>query len=179
MSISNTQLIPTLCAGEALNQRIGLFVDTQNLYYSAKDYFSAHLHYGRLLQCALRERQLQQANAYLVARDNPAHGFISKLSSFGYRLHLRQVAVHHSDEGRIKLEGDWDMGIAMDIVRALPYIDVVVLASGDGDFVPLLRFCHERGLRTEVMAFRESSSLDLIYSADRFINLSELEGIFV
>ncbi|MEZ4631780.1 MAG: NYN domain-containing protein [Deinococcales bacterium] len=113
-------ICPPLALGETISQQLGLFVDTQNLYYSAKDYFSAHLHYGRLLECALRGRQLHQANAYVVARDHPAHGFISKLSHFGYRLHLRQVAIHHQDNGNIILEGDWDMGIAMDIMRALP-----------------------------------------------------------
>jgi uncharacterized LabA/DUF88 family protein len=77
------------------------------------------------------------------------------------------------------LEGDWDMGIAADIVRAWDGLDVIVLASGDGDFVPILEVAQQRGVRVEVAAFRATSAQDLIDLADRFDDLAELGGIFV
>ena len=80
---------------------------------------------------------------------------------------------------RTVLEGDWDMGIAADIVRAWDGLDVLVLASGDGDFVPILEVAQQRGVRVEVAAFRATTSQELIDLADRFDDLAEIEGIFV
>ncbi|HEX7022976.1 MAG TPA: NYN domain-containing protein, partial [Trueperaceae bacterium] len=71
------------------------------------------------------------------------------------------------------------MGIAADIVRSWDYLDVVVLASGDGDFTPMLALAQERGCRVEVIAFKEAASQDLQDLADSFTNISELADIFV
>jgi uncharacterized LabA/DUF88 family protein len=163
-------------------QRIGLFVDTQNLYYAARDRHGRHVDYARLLSYAARDRRLAQATAYVVEREGErqAFGFVTKLSALGYRVRRRAVRVHRTDdEGRTVLEGDWDMGIAADIVRAWDGLDVIVLASGDGDFVPILEVAQQRGVRVEVAAFRATSAQDLIDLADRFDDLAELGGIFV
>jgi uncharacterized LabA/DUF88 family protein len=163
-------------------QRVGLFVDTQNLYYAARDGHGRHVDYDRLLRHAARGRRLALASAYVVERDGEraAFGFVTKLSALGYRVHRRTVRVHRADDGgRPTMEGDWDMGIAADLVRAWEHLDVLVLASGDGDFTPMLRVAQERGLRVEVAAFRATTSQELIDAVDRFDDLTELEGIFV
>lgn len=163
-------------------QRVGLFVDTQNLYYAARDGHGRHVDYARLLQHAARGRRVAQANAYVVERDGEraAFGFITKLSALGYRVHRRSVRVHRADDGgRPTMEGDWDMGIVADLVRAWEGLDVIVLASGDGDFVPILQLAQERGLRVEIAAFRATTAQALIDAVDRFDELSEIEGIFV
>ncbi len=167
--------------GETPDQRVALFVDTQNLYYAARDMGTA-VDYGTLLESAVRGRVLGHATAYIVERDGDAtaFGFIGKLSALGYRVKRRKVRVHRvNDEGTPVLEGDWDMGIAADIVRSLEHADVVVLASGDGDFVPMLELAQERGKRVEIMAFREAASQALQDMADRFLPLGEIEGIFM
>jgi uncharacterized LabA/DUF88 family protein len=56
---------------------------------------------------------------------------------------------------------------------------VIALASGDADFVPILELAQTRGLRVEVLAFRASVGQELVDLADRFVNLSEAEGVFV
>lgn len=168
--------------GDWPTQRVGLFVDTQNLYYEARDRHGAHVDYGRLLDVTTRGRRLAQASAYVVEREGErlAYGFVTKLSALGYRVRRRHVRVHRADdEGRTVLEGDWDMGIAADVVRAWDHLDVVVLASGDGDFVPILEVAQERGVRVEVAAFRSATSQDLIDRVDRFDDLAEVDGIFV
>ena len=168
--------------GEWPEQRVGLFVDTQNLYYAARDGHGRHVDYARLRDRAARGRRLAQANAYVVERDGErtAFGFVTKLSALGYRVHRRSVRIHRSDDGgRPIMEGDWDMGIAADLVRAWDGLEVVVLASGDGDFVPIVRLAQERGVRVEVAAFRATTSQDLIDAVDRFDDLAEIEGIFV
>lgn len=168
--------------GEWSSQRVAVFVDTQNLYYSARDNYDRNLDYERLLEVALRGRRLQQATAYTVEREgeNTAFGFVTKLGTLGYRVRRRKVRVHRSDDaGRLVLEGDWDMGIAVDIIRAWDHFDVLALASGDGDFHPLCELVQERGLRVEVLAFRENTGQGLLDLADRFINLAEQDQIFV
>jgi len=160
---------------------VALFVDTQNLYYAARDMGTA-VDYGTLLEAATRGRSLLHATAYVVERDGDAtaYGFIGKLTALGYRVKRRKVRVHRvNDEGTPVLEGDWDMGIAADIVRSLQYADVVVLASGDGDFVPILELAQERGKRVEILSFREATSQSLQDMADRFTALGEVAGIFL
>lgn len=167
--------------GELPGQKVALFVDTQNLYYAARDMGSA-VDYQTLLEAAARGRGLAHATAYVVERDGDAtaFGFIGKLTALGFRVKRRKVRVHRvNDEGTPVLEGDWDMGIAADIVRSLEHVDVVVLASGDGDFVPILELAQERGKRVEVMAFREAASQALQDMADRFLSLGEIDGIFM
>lgn len=164
------------------DQRVGLFVDTQNLYYAARDNYDAVVDYRMLLELAVRERRLVQATSYVVERegDSTSFGFVNKLSSFGYRVCRRKVRVHRADDnGRTVMEGDWDMGIAADMVRAFDRLDVLVLASGDGDFVPILKVAQERGCRVEVLAFREVTSQALLDVADAFTALGEVEGMFV
>jgi uncharacterized LabA/DUF88 family protein len=168
--------------GERPDQRVALFVDTQNLFYAARDAAGRFLDYDHLLRVATRGRHLQAATAYVVEREGEsnAHGFITRLSAIGYRVRRRFVRVHRADDqGRTVLEGDWDMGIAADIVRAWDHADVIVLASGDGDFVPLLELAQQRGRRVEVVAFREASAQTLVDLADRFIHLGEVEGAYL
>ena len=167
--------------GEWADQRVGLFVDTQNLYYAARDLYSAHVDYERLLHIATRGRRLGQATAYVVEREGEAtaYGFVTKLSALGYRVRRRKVRVHKDNDGKPLLEGDWDMGIAADMVQAWDHLDVVALASGDGDFVPMLELAQQRGKRVEILAFREAASQSLLDLADRFHNLPEVADIFV
>ncbi|MDR9392109.1 MAG: NYN domain-containing protein [Trueperaceae bacterium] len=162
--------------------RLALFCDTQNLYYAARDGFDAHVDYETLQRIATDARTLAHANAYVVERDGErgAYGFVTKLSALGYRVHRRLVRLlRTTDGGAPELEGDWDMGIAADMVRAEPFVDVVVLASGDGDFVPIVRLLQERGVRVEVVAFRAATAQELIDACDRFTDLGEVEGAFV
>jgi len=173
---------PSVQLAEWSEQRVGLFVDTQNLYYAARENYGQHVDYEQLMAVAARGRRMIQASAYVVEREgeSTAFGFITKLSTLGYRVKRRKVRIHRSDNGgRPVLEGDWDMGIAADMVRAWERLDVVVLASGDGDFAPIVQLAQERGCRVEVMAFRESAGQALIDLADVFVNLPELPNIFV
>lgn len=163
-------------------QRVALFVDTQNLYHSARENYGSNVDYHTLLSAAARDRRLVSATAYAVERDgdSTAFGFITKLNSLGYRVNRRKLRVHRADDqGRTLLEGDWDMGIAADIVRAWHSFDVLVLASGDGDFVPLVKLVQEQGKRVEVLAFRQTASHDLQDAVDRFVDLPEVPGIFI
>lgn len=161
-------------------QRVALLVDTQNLYYAARAQSSAAVDYQRLLAAAVRGRRAAHATAYVVERegDSGSHGFYGKLSALGYRVKRLSLRVHRGDSATV-VEGDWDMGIAADMVRAMDEVDVIVLASGDADFVPFVELAQQRGVRIEVLAFRDSTGQALLDAADAFINLAELDGIFL
>jgi uncharacterized protein (TIGR00288 family) len=69
-------------------------------------------------------------------------------------------------------KGDWDVGIAIDAISMAPKLDVVVLVTGDGDFIPLIEYLQFLGQRVEVMAFSETASAKLKEAADDFFDLS-------
>ncbi len=163
-------------------QRVGLFVDTQNLYHSARDYYGQNVNFESLLKFAIGNRQLMRATAYVVERegDTSAWPFIYKLSTIGFRVRRMNLTLKETtDEGKPIYEGNWDMGIAADMVRLMHTLDVVVLGSGDGDFVDIAEVLMERGIRVEVVAFKETTSQKLIDAVDRFIHLPEIEQAFV
>ncbi|GIW32135.1 MAG: NYN domain-containing protein [Meiothermus sp.] len=168
--------------GWSPQQRVGLFVDTQNLYHSARDYYGQNVNFESLMRYAVANRQLVRATAYVVERehDTSAWPFIYKLSTIGFRVRRMNLTLKETtDEGKPIYEGNWDMGIAADMVRLMHTLDVVVLGSGDGDFVEIVEVLMERGLRVEVIAFKETTSQKLIDAVDRFIHLPDIENAFV
>lgn len=156
--------------GQFPQQRVGVFIDIQNMYYSARALFNKKVNFGNILQEAVSGRQLVRAFAYGITTEE-AHeeDFHDALASQGFEVKTKPLQTFVGGQKK----GDWDVGIAMDILRLEPKIDVAVLASGDGDFIPLIDFAQERGLRMEVMSFQESTSRALIETVDSFTDLSE------
>lgn len=162
--------------------RVGVFVDTQNLYHSARDYYERTVNFETLLRYSVRERDLIRAVSYVVERDGDtsAWPFIYKLSTLGYKVRRMNLHVHHTTEtGKTIWEGNWDMGICADMVRLAEHLDVIVLGSGDGDFMDILEVLMERGKRVEVIAFKETTAQRLIDGVDRFTHLADIEGAFM
>ncbi|MER3537099.1 MAG: NYN domain-containing protein [Thermus sp.] len=168
--------------GQYPEQRVGVFVDTQNLYHSARDYYERNVNFESLLRYAVGGRRLVRATAYVVEKegDTSAWPFIYKLSTIGYKVRRMYLSLKETtDAGKPIYEGNWDMGIAADMVRLMPHLDVVVLGSGDGDFVEILEVLMERGIRVEVIAFRETTAQRLIDAVDRFIHLPDIPDPFM
>lgn len=151
-------------------QRVGLFVDVQNLYYSAKALYSSRVNFDEILKEGVDNRNLVRAIAYAVKADsNDENQFFDALKRIGFDLRLKDLQVFYGGQKK----GDWDVGISMDIMRLASKLDVIVLASGDGDFTELLVHARSLGCRVEVMAFRKSASSQLLEVADRFVDLGE------
>lgn len=150
-------------------QRVGVFVDVQNLYYSAKNLYKAKVHFGKILEQAVGGRKLIRAIAYVIKAQNPEEQkFFEALDKQGFEVKMKDLQVFY---GGMK-KGDWDIGIVMDIIRLSNKLDVVVLVTGDGDFVPLIEYLKNHGQYVEVMAFGESASTKLKEESDEFIDLS-------
>ena len=152
------------------NQRVGIFVDVQNLFYSARNLYDAKIDFGKLLESAVRDRLLIRAIAYLVHKEGvDQSGFEEALRRFGYEIKIKDLK--ERDDGSAK--GDWDMGIAIDSISIAPRLDAVILISGDGDFVPLVEMLQARGCRVEVLAFERSTASELKEAADLYTRIEE------
>jgi uncharacterized LabA/DUF88 family protein len=151
-------------------ERIALFVDAQNLYYSARMGFAAKVNYEKLLKLITENRTLIRAYAYIVQPpDGDVKPFAMSLEHIGYIVKIKDVRTR--SDGSAK--ANWDMGMALDILGILDRVDTIVLASGDGDFVPLVDFIKTKSKRVEIFAFAENTAYDLKEKADKFEPLGE------
>jgi uncharacterized LabA/DUF88 family protein len=150
-------------------QRVGVFVDVQNLYYSARNVYKSKVNFRAVLKEAIKGRNLIRAIAYVIRADvKDEENFFDALKNLGYEVKEKDLQVFYGGAKK----GDWDIGIAMDLIELAPKLDTVVLVSGDGDFVPLVRHLkHALGCYVEVMAFGKSSSQKLIEDADNYLDL--------
>ena len=152
------------------DQRVGVFVDVQNLYYSARNIYNSRVNFNEILKAAVGERKLIRAMAYVIQADMPEEKtFFDALDKAGFEVKSKELQTFYGGHQK----GDWDVGIAMDIVKMMNKLDVVVLCSGDGDFVPLLEFLQMSGQLTETVAFGKSCSGKIKELTDNFIDLEE------
>jgi uncharacterized LabA/DUF88 family protein len=155
---------------ENTSQRLGIFVDVQNMFYSAKTLHQSKIEYSKLLGSIVQGRQLVRALAYVVQKpDVDQAGFLEALARAGFEVKAKELRLR--GDGTCK--GDWDMGIALDAMALSRKLDTVVLVTGDGDFTPLVEMLSRHGCRVEVFSFLESTSNDLMRAADQFIPISD------
>ena len=149
---------------------VGVFVDVQNMFYAAKDRYAGRVDYIKLLDLIVGPRELVVAYAYVVQiPEINQSGFLSLLEHNGYTIKSKDLRLR--GDGTAK--GDWDVGIAIDIVSMLEALDVVILASGDGDFCALAELIKQQGKRVEVVAFEHNTSMDLQRMADQFYPIGD------
>ncbi|MGC9032447.1 MAG: NYN domain-containing protein [Candidatus Woesearchaeota archaeon] len=158
-------------------QRVAVFVDVQNMYYSAKNLYKAKINFRELLREAVRNRKLVRAIAYVIKADIKEEDvFFETLGKIGFEVKMKELQVFYGGAKK----GDWDVGIAIDAIELAPKIDVIVLVSGDGDFIPLVEHLKRAlGCRVEIIAFGRSCSSKLAEAADSFTNLDENPGKFL
>lgn len=151
------------------NQRVGVFIDVQNLYYSARAMYESYVNFSRIVEKAIDKRQPIRIIAYVIRSDAPKEqGFFDALANFGIELNSKDIQIF---AGGAK-KGDWDVGIAVDAIKIADRLDVIVLVTGDGDFAPLVSYLKEnKGCRVEGISFGRSTSAKLIECLDKFTDL--------
>ncbi|PIT86624.1 MAG: hypothetical protein COU33_02125 [Candidatus Magasanikbacteria bacterium CG10_big_fil_rev_8_21_14_0_10_43_6] len=159
------------------DQRVGVFIDVQNLYYSAKNLFGNKVNFGNIVKEAIGARKLIRAIAYVVRTEsNDEAPFFEALYNLGIETREKDLQVFQSGFKK----ADWDVGLTVDAIRLAPSLDAVVIVSGDGDYVPLVEYLQKSsGKQVEVVAFGETASGRLIDSADDFIDLSQDKARFL
>ena len=152
-------------------QRVGVLVDIQNLYYSAKVIYKKKVNFGQILKDAVGERKLIRAFAYgIKTMEGLEEKFFEALGKQGFEVKTKDLQIF---PGGAK-KGDWDVGITVDAIKMANNLDVIILVSGDGDYIPVVEYLQNTfGCRVEVIAFAESASAKLIEKADKFTDLSK------
>lgn len=152
-------------------QRVGVFIDTQNVYHSAKNIYHTRANFGNILKDSVAGRRLIRARAYSVTTETGEEkGFFEALEKVGIEMRLKDLQVFYGGAKK----ADWDVGLAVDAITAAPKLDTVILVTGDGDFVPLVQYLQTHGgCQVEVVSFGRSTSAKLKEAADDFLDLDE------
>lgn len=150
-------------------QRVGIFIDTQNLYHSAKNLYKARVNFANVVEDGLAGRQLIRAIAYVITTESgEEQNFFEALGKMGIEAKTKDLQIFAGGSKK----ADWDVGLAVDAIKMAPKLDTVIIVSGDGDFVPLIEYLKtNEGCQVEVMSFGKSTSSKLRETADDFIDL--------
>ena len=152
-------------------EKVAVFVDVQNIYYTTKQFHNCHFNYNAFWAEVTSNREVVKAIAYAIDRgDEKQKQFQNILKGIGFEVKLKPF-IQRSD-GSAK--GDWDVGITLDMLEYAKKSDVVVLASGDGDFDLLLnKIRNDFGVWVEVYGVAKLTATSLIDSADKFVPIED------
>lgn len=149
-------------------QTVAVLIDVQNMYHSAKNLYRAKVNFSEILKLAVSGRKLIRAFAYVVkTKTGEEKPFFDALTKLGIETRVRELQEFY---GGMK-KADWDVGISIDAVKTASHVNTIVLVSGDGDFIQLVEYLKNQGIRVEVIAFGRSASGRLKEVADEFIDL--------
>lgn len=153
------------------DQRVCILVDVANMYHSAKNLYRKKVNFKEILKTAISGRKLIRAMAYVVKTESGEEGnFLEALSQQGFEVKSKELQIF---AGGAK-KGDWDVGISIDAIKMAEKVDVIVLVTGDGDYIPLIQYIQNtKGCIVEVLAFQQTASGKLVEESDDFVNLSE------
>jgi len=183
------------------DQRVGIFIDVQNLYHSAKNLYNSRVNFKELVKHLVANRKLIRVVAYVVKAEGaledarleratasnqsrgdkaaamgPEASFFDALKQAGIELRMKDIQIY---PGGMK-KADWDVGMAVDAIRMGEFLDVVVLVTGDGDFLPLVDYIKwGMGRLVEVAAFSKTGSVKMKEEADRYIPLEDIPKILI
>lgn len=154
------------------DQRINIFIDTQNIYHSSRNLYDRKVDFKKLADILVGDRNLINIFAYVIRSDFTSKeiDFFEALINQGIHLRIKDLQVY--PDGSKK--ADWDIGIAVDVIRFSQLVDVVILVTGDGDFLPLVEYLQNQGKQVEVAGFIQTTSSRLKEIADFYYNLDEL-----
>lgn len=147
-------------------EKVAIFVDVQNVYYTVKQSYQKHFNYSAFWARAAANREVIAAFAYAIDKgDKKQRGFQQILRDIGFEVKLKPY-IQRCD-GSAK--GDWDVGITLDVIEYAARADVIILVSGDGDFDLLIQKARSQyHVQTEVFGVPTLTAPALIHSADRF-----------
>jgi uncharacterized LabA/DUF88 family protein len=153
------------------DQRVALFIDAQNLYHSAKNLYGCRVNFEEILKSSVSGRALIRATAYVITTDSGEEkAFFEALEKMGINIKTKDLQVF---AGGAK-KADWDVGLAVDAIKLAPKLDAIILATGDGDFIPLVEYLKiNEGCQVEAVSFGKSSSSKLREFVDDFIDMDE------
>jgi uncharacterized LabA/DUF88 family protein len=159
------------------DQRVNIFIDTQNIYHSAKNLYEAKVDFKKLVDLLTGERKLVQAFAYVIRSEFTSKeiDFFEALVRQGIYLRIKELQVY--PDGSKK--ADWDIGIAVDVIRFSSLVDVVILVTGDSDFSHLVEYLQNQGKLVEIAGFSQTTSTKLKEITDFYYDLNEFKNLIL
>lgn len=157
-------------------QKIGILIDVQNMYYSGKNLYNSKLNYEEVIKVAVAGRKLVRAVGYTIKADvKDEKIFHSALENIGIEVKTKDLLVFHGGHKK----GDWDVGLAIDAIRMCEKVDSIIVISGDGDFRDMYEYVKQKGCRIEVVAFGKTASSSIKDYVDRFVDLDKDQKRFL
>ena len=151
-------------------QRVAVLIDTQNLYHSAKNLYKSKVSFGDVVKAAVGDRKLIRALSYVVNTESGEESaFFEALEKLGIEIKTKDLQIFYGGAKK----ADWDVGMAVDAIKVAHKVDAVVLATGDGDFIPCVEYVKSLGCQVEAISFGRSSSSGLRAVVDDFIDMDE------
>jgi len=152
-------------------QRVAVFIDTQNLYHTAKNLYKRRVNFGALLKEAVAGRKLVRAVAYVITTENQDEkAFFEALGKLGIETKTKDLQIFWGGAKK----ADWDVGLAVDAIAMANKLDAIILVSGDGDYVPLVEYLQiNSGVQVEVVSFGKSTSAKLKEAANDLLDLDQ------
>ncbi|MCA9355137.1 NYN domain-containing protein [Candidatus Kaiserbacteria bacterium] len=152
------------------DQRVAVMIDTQNLYHSAKNLYKSKVNFGEVVKEAVQGRKLIRAVSYVVNTEGGEEtAFFEAMEKLGIEIKTKDLQIFYGGAKK----ADWDVGMAVDAIKAAHKVDAVVLVTGDGDFIPCVEYVKSLGCQVEAITFSRSSSSGLRAVVDDFIDLDE------
>jgi len=147
---------------------MAILVDGQNIYLSAKAKH-AKLDFNAIIRSMI-SREIVRAIIYNVSPKGVDQSkFIHAMENLGYEVKSKEP--RELPDGSTK--ADWDMQIAIDALALSDKVDVMVILTGDSDFVPLVHALKSRGVKVEIMSFPVNTRDELMLAADKYLELTD------
>lgn len=157
-------------------QRVAMIIDTQNLYHSAKNLYKAKVNFANVVKTALGGRKLIRAISYVVNTESgEEQPFFEALEKVGIEIKTKDLQIFYGGAKK----ADWDVGMAVDAIKMSHKVDAIVLATGDGDFIPLVEYLKSQGCQVEGVTFGRSASGRFKDVVDDFIDMDEDPNTFL
>jgi len=158
------------------DQRVAILVDTQNLYHSAKNLYKSKVNFAGVLKEALGGRKLVRAISYVVNTESGEElPFFEAMEKIGIEIKTKDLQIFYGGAKK----ADWDVGLAVDAIKLASKVDAIVIASGDGDFNPLVEYLKSQGCQVEGITFGRSASSRFKEMVDDFTDLDENPNEFL
>lgn len=152
------------------DQRVAVIIDTQNLYHSAKNLYKSKVNFAAVVEAAVQGRKLIRAVSYVVNTEGGEEtAFFEAMEKVGIEIKTKDLQIFYGGAKK----ADWDVGMAVDAIKMAHKVDAVVLATGDGDFIPCVEYVKSLGCQVEAVTFSRSASSGLKEVVDDFIDLEE------
>ncbi len=173
--IDQVNILKKSLDASVIKQKVGIFLDVPNLLYGVDDDADGVIDMGLLLNLLNKDRELVRATAYSPIVDDSdeplqEQRFVKPFVPYDYRIVTKPMK--RFSDGSVK--GNLDIELVVDMITMSDRLDVVVLVSGDADFLKAIQMVQSKGIKVEVASFPKSTSVELKAVADEYLDLSKL-----